>query len=92
MHHQTNHHDKNHLAHHKWEILGLTAVLLLAAFLRLGFPGINSFGFDEARVSHMALQMARGGSVCPDGHAIFPPPCPISRRPSGFCPALLADA
>lgn len=58
---------KNHLAHHKWEILGLTAVLLLAAFLRLGFPGINSFGFDEARVSHMALQMARGGQFAQMG-------------------------
>lgn len=58
---------KQHASFNKWEILGLTAVLLLAAFLRLGYPGINSFGFDEARVSHMALQMARGGQFAQMG-------------------------
>ncbi len=35
--------------------------MALAALLRLGWAGVNSFSFDEARVSHMALQMAREG-------------------------------
>ncbi len=43
------------------EATALLLILLLAAWLRLGWPGVNSFGFDEARVSDMALQMARGG-------------------------------
>lgn len=43
------------------EALGLAAVLALAGLLRLGWVGVHSFGFDEARVSLMALQMARGG-------------------------------
>lgn len=42
--------------------LPLLLVLLLAGWLRLGWPGIVSFGFDEARVSDMALQMAREGN------------------------------
>lgn len=46
---------------HKGESLTLLLIVLLAAWLRLGWPGINSFGFDEARVSDMALQMAREG-------------------------------
>ena len=43
------------------EWISLTLILALAAWLRLGWPGVNSFSFDEARVSHMALQMARDG-------------------------------
>jgi len=43
------------------ESVALLLILLLAAWLRLGWPGVNSFGFDEARVSDMALQMAREG-------------------------------
>ncbi len=43
--------------------LGLMLVLALAGALRLGWPGINSFSFDEARVSLLALQMARDGQV-----------------------------
>lgn len=39
----------------------LTAVLILAAVLRFGWVGVNSFSFDEARVSQLALQMAREG-------------------------------
>lgn len=49
------------LRQHKWETLALLLIVLLAAWLRLGWPGVNSFGFDEARVSDMALQMARDG-------------------------------
>ncbi|MFO7696364.1 MAG: glycosyltransferase family 39 protein [Anaerolineae bacterium] len=45
------------------EYIGLALVLVFAAVLRLGWPGVNSFGFDEARVSMMALQMAREGQV-----------------------------
>ncbi|MBK8985929.1 MAG: hypothetical protein IPM39_07580 [Chloroflexi bacterium] len=43
------------------ETLALLLIVLLAGWLRLGWPGVNSFGFDEARVSDMALQMARQG-------------------------------
>jgi 4-amino-4-deoxy-L-arabinose transferase-like glycosyltransferase len=40
---------------------GLIAPLSLAALLRLGWPGVNLFDFDQARVSLLALQMARQG-------------------------------
>ena len=43
------------------EWLALLAVLALAAALRLGWMGVNSFAFDEARLSLIALKMARGG-------------------------------
>ncbi|MBC7812436.1 MAG: glycosyltransferase family 39 protein [Burkholderiales bacterium] len=43
------------------ERLALLAVLALAAVLRLGWTGVNSFAFDEARLSLIALRMARGG-------------------------------
>ncbi len=38
----------------------LVIVLLTATILRFGWLGVTSFGFDEVRVSHMALQMAHG--------------------------------
>lgn len=43
------------------ELVALAGVMALTALLRLGWAGVNSFSFDEARVSHMALQMAREG-------------------------------
>jgi hypothetical protein len=43
------------------EITALLGVMTLAAVLRFGWAGVNSFSFDEARLSHMALQMAREG-------------------------------
>ena len=43
------------------EAIGVASIFALAAWLRLGWPGVNSFSFDEARLSHMALMMARGG-------------------------------
>ena len=46
---------------HILEAIALAGVLAWAALLRLGWPGVNSFSFDEARVSLMALQMARRG-------------------------------
>ena len=49
------------LRRHIFEALALLLIVLLAAWLRLGWSGVNSFGFDEARVSDMALQMARQG-------------------------------
>ena len=51
----------NLLRQHKIEAVALLLILLVAGWLRLGWPGVNSFGFDEARVSDMALQMAREG-------------------------------
>ena len=38
----------------------LIVVLLLAAFLRFSYPGVNSFASDEARVSLMALDTVHG--------------------------------
>jgi len=46
-----------------FEGICVAAVLALAALLRMGWPGVNSFSFDEARVSLMALQMARRGEL-----------------------------
>lgn len=43
------------------ELAGLVLVLLIGAALRFGWPGVTSFAFDEARLSLIALQMARGG-------------------------------
>ncbi len=45
------------------EIVAVAAILLLAAGLRLGWPGVNSFAFDEAHLSLIALEMARGGEL-----------------------------
>jgi len=42
---------------------GLAVAAGLAAALRLGWPGVNSFAYDEARVSLLALQMARRGTL-----------------------------
>lgn len=43
------------------ELLALLAILVLAAFLRFGYPGVNAFAGDEAHISLDALRMARGG-------------------------------
>lgn len=43
------------------EWLALLGILLLAAALRFGWPGTNSFAYDEARLSLISLRMARGG-------------------------------
>ncbi len=40
---------------------GLAVALGMGGALRLGWPGVNSFAYDEARVSLLALQMARQG-------------------------------
>lgn len=41
----------------------LLLVVLAAGFLRLGWPRVVSFGYDEARVSRLALEMARQGRL-----------------------------
>lgn len=43
------------------ETLAILLILLLAAGLRFGWPGVNSFAFDEARLSLISLDMARRG-------------------------------
>lgn len=45
----------------RWEWIALVIIMLVAAGLRFGWLGTNSFSFDEARVSSLALLMARGG-------------------------------
>lgn len=49
------------------EWAALVGILLLAAALRLGWPGVNSFAFDEANLSLIALEMARGGTFASVG-------------------------
>lgn len=49
------------------ERVGLAAVLVLAAALRLGAPGASSFAFDEARLAQLALETARAGHVAAVG-------------------------
>jgi hypothetical protein len=45
------------------EGLALIAILLLAAFLRLNSPGVIEFKRDEANLSYLALNFARGHSL-----------------------------
>ncbi|MEA3397801.1 MAG: hypothetical protein U9R05_10105, partial [Chloroflexota bacterium] len=52
--------DKSHPLS-RYEIIALAGVLILAGLLRFGWIGVNSFGFDEARLSQIALSMAREG-------------------------------
>jgi len=49
------------------EAAALAGVMTLACTLRLGWPGVNSFGYDEARVSQLALGMARNGDFAATG-------------------------
>ncbi len=43
--------------------VGLLLALVWAAILRLGWAGVNPFAYDEARLSHLALELARGGHL-----------------------------
>lgn len=45
-----------------WEWVWLTAVVLLAAGLRMGWPGLTEFKADEARLITLAWEMAEGQS------------------------------
>lgn len=45
------------------EMLGLLAIVILASALRLGAPGVVEFKRDEANLSHLALDIARGRSL-----------------------------
>jgi len=47
----------------KAEAIAVIASLSAGAVLRLGWAGVSSFGYDEARVSDLALQMARQGRL-----------------------------
>ncbi len=49
------------------EWIAILAVFILAGVLRLGYPGVNSFASDEARVSWLALKMARQGEIVTNG-------------------------
>src|SRR5258708_6959552 len=43
------------------EWLALLAIVIVAALLRLGWAGTNSFAYDESTLSLLALRMVRGG-------------------------------
>src|SRR5258708_38241338 len=43
------------------EWLALFAIVIVAALLRLGWAGTNSFAYDESTLSLLALRMVRGG-------------------------------
>jgi hypothetical protein len=44
----------------RWEWIALAGILLAAAILRLGAPGVTEFKRDEANLSQLALDLARG--------------------------------
>lgn len=48
---------------HRLELIALMGIMLLAAFLRLTSPGIVEFKRDEANLSYLALDFARGHSL-----------------------------
>ncbi len=48
---------------HRRELLPLVAILLLAAALRVGWPGLTEFKFSEARLEALALELTRGGRL-----------------------------
>ena len=48
----------------KWlEKLALIIIITIAGTLRVGWPGINSFGYDEARLSLIALEALQFGHM-----------------------------
>jgi hypothetical protein len=49
------------------EWVTLISMIILASILRLGYPGVNSFASDEARVSLLALQTVREGDIATNG-------------------------
>ncbi len=49
------------------EAVGLVILLAVAACLRLGWVGVHSFGYDEARIALLALEMAQGGQFAAVG-------------------------
>jgi hypothetical protein len=50
------------------EWVALISMIILAGVLRLGYPSVNSFASDEARVSLLALQTVRDGNLATNGH------------------------
>lgn len=51
---------EHHAKPKRQEWLLLTAILLLGALLRLGWPGIVQFGLDEAQTMGLALDLVQG--------------------------------
>ncbi len=79
----------------RWEALGLAAILLLAAVLRLGWPRVSEFKRDEANMARAALDVARGRDLpllglsssvnipnSPASVYLFAPPFVLSRDPT----------
>lgn len=64
----------------KWELASLALILLVAGLLRLGAPGLTEFKLDEARLSLLALDMARGESfpLLGIGSSVGIPNMPVS--------------
>jgi 4-amino-4-deoxy-L-arabinose transferase-like glycosyltransferase len=62
------------------ERLALTAILLLAALLRLGWPGLTEFKADEARLFTLALDLAelKVFPWCGIGSSVGVPNSPVS--------------
>lgn len=64
---------------HALEGVGLAGALIWAGVLRLGWPGVHPFSYDEARVSLLALQMVREGKFVSIG---IPSSSPIPNFPA----------
>ncbi len=47
----------------RWEWVALALILLVAASLRLGAPGITEFKRDEGNLAQLALDMAHGRNL-----------------------------
>ncbi len=58
---------KQWVQEHSWELLAIIGITAVAAWLRLGWTDVTSFGFDDARIGDMALQMVHEGNFPPLG-------------------------
>ncbi len=45
------------------EMASLAGAVALGGFLRFGWPGVSPFAYDEARLSYLALSLARHGRI-----------------------------
>lgn len=66
--------------HRRWELITCIGILFLAAVLRLGCPGITEFKRDEATLSRLALDLAKGDQfpVLGIGSSVGFPNAPIN--------------
>lgn len=53
---------KEWIQKNRWELLAIVAITAVSAWLRIGWMGVTSFGFDDARIADMALQMVHEGN------------------------------